>query len=455
MIVLNILIVEKVISTDLENRHVEEFTKANMTANRLKHYSGSEYDYHIAVVQNIMYNLSKDFGSRILMTNNKGVVVADSYDKLVNVKLNHREINEALKGKNSTGTYYLENIGNTIYTAVPIYKNEVLIGAVLLSTSIDDIFIKMDNLKKTLYLIYIICAVITTVIGIVMSDYLLSPIKKFTKTISNMSMGKLGQIVTVDTNDEFKRLANTFNLFSTQLSQVDMQRKDFVANVSHELKTPLCAIKLLSGSLLLENEVNVDIYKDFLTDIDSEVDRLTKIIDNLLELVNLDSKKITLNYQTVYINYLLEKIIQRMKPIAKEKDIAIKYDQIDQVQMDVDVDKMHQSIINIIHNAIKYTPNGGKIVVSLSKEENNMVIEVKDTGIGIPEKDIEHIFERFYRVDKARTRNTGGTGLGLSIAHQIVALHQGFIDIKSVLGKGTSFFIRIPIDSQDIYQGRR
>ncbi|WP_082760079.1 sensor histidine kinase [Abyssisolibacter fermentans] len=455
MIILNVLITENILKSDLEDRQIDLLTKANIVANRVRHYNTDDFNYYNSVILNYINKVSIDFNTRILITNEFGEVKADSFNKLTGIILNHDEVVKARNGENSTGIYRFQNVGNVMYNAVPMYYKDQIVGVVVLSSSIEDIFIKIDNLKKMLYLIYLVCVVITTIIGIVMSDYLLYPIKKFTKAINNMTKGKLGQIVTIDSNDEFKQLANAFNLISTQLSQVDIQRRDFVANVSHELKTPLCAIKLLSSSLLHENEKNVEIYKDFLKDIDSEVDRLTKIIDNLLALVDLDSEKLSLNYQVTYINYLLEKIIQRMKPLADEKDIDIKYIQIDKIQIDVDLDKIQQAIINIIHNAIKYTPNGGMIIVKLYIRDKNMVIEVKDNGIGIPKDDIEHIFERFYRVDKARTRNTGGTGLGLSIAYQIVTLHQGLIDIKSNVGKGTSFFIIIPMDGKSIYLDRR
>jgi len=229
-----------------------------------------------------------------------------------------------------------------------------------------------------------------------------------------------------------------------KLDQVDKQRKEFVANVSHELRTPLSSIKLLSESLIHQNEDNIMIYREFLKDIDSEIDRLNNIIDDLLSLVDMDKEQLTINYKTTYVNYLLEKIISRLKPLADKKSISLSFIAGQRVQIKMDTEKIQQALINIIHNAIKYTPNGGQVKVRLYSDGKFIVIKIRDNGMGIPKESLSYIFERFYRVDKARSRNTGGTGLGLAIAKQVVNLHQGDITVESEVGKGSIFYVRIP-----------
>ncbi|MBS4537148.1 HAMP domain-containing protein [Clostridium sp. D2Q-11] len=398
-------------------------------------------------MRNEVIRYSKEINSRIIIIDNDNKVKVDSREEFIGDTFKHEEVQKALKGNSAANIYNYKEYGRLMYTSVPIILNSKIIGAALISTSIDNIYSRVEDIENALYIISFISTLFIALISFILANIFSKPIKKFTNAIMNMAKGNLNQRVDIDTNDEFSQLASAFNIMSTKLDQVDIQRKDFVANVSHELRTPLSSIKLLSESLLHQDNAGVEIYREFLTDIDSEIDRLNNIIDDLLTLVDLDKERLNLNYKVTYVNYLLEKIITRLKPIADKKNISISYKAEEKLQINLDKDKIQQSIINIVHNAIKYTPNGGNVEVKLHSDGKNVVIEISDDGIGIPNKDLEHIFERFYRVDKARTRNTGGTGLGLSIAYQIVTLHQGKIEVESEVDKGTTFYIKLPIDT--------
>lgn len=187
-------------------------------------------------------------------------------------------------------------------------------------------------------------------------------------------------------------------------------------------------------------------YREFLGDIDKEVSRLNKIIDSLLYLVDIEKKELQLEYQISYMNYMVENVIKQLTPLAeKKKNIEIRFDDTEKkLQIEIDKGKIQQCIINVLGNAIKYTPENGHVDVDLYRIKENVVIRITDTGIGIPEDDLPHIFERFHRVDKARARATGGTGLGLAIAQQIVNLHQGRIYAESEVGVGTKMYIVLP-----------
>ncbi len=395
-------------------------------------------------LSDLMKRFSKEIKSRVMLLNNEGIVISDSYDVLTGQKLDHVEVQEALQGKSNARLHNLKKYGRTVYAAVPVFLGREIQGVVLISSSVEEIYNNITRTMKNFALLSILCVFITGLISFIFAKVISAPIEKLTDTINKMYQGKLEQKIEVTGNDELSNLGTAFNLMTTKLALVDQQRKDFVANVSHELKTPLSAVKLLSESLLHQNQADIDIYREFLKDIDSEVDRLNKIIENLLKLVDLDKNKLELDYQVTYVNYLVENLIRSLKPLAEKKNISVEFLETEKIQIKLDQIKIQQVLINIISNGIKYTPEGGKIDVSLYTEYEDVVIKIEDNGIGIPKESLPHIFERFYRVDRARARNTGGTGLGLSIAQQIIGLHQGSIRVDSELGEGTIFYIRLP-----------
>ena len=230
-----------------------------------------------------------------------------------------------------------------------------------------------------------------------------------------------------------------------KLEKVEETRQTFVSNVSHELKTPLSSIKVLSESILLENNVPKEMYVEFLQDINSEVDRLTVIINDLLTLVKLDQKEIPLNFEEADLNELLEEIVKRLMPMADKKGVNVSLINMKPVTAEFDRVKLTLALSNLIDNGIKYTPEGGEVKVTVDCDHQHAFITVADTGIGIAEEEIGKIFERFYRVDKTRDRETGGTGLGLSITHSTVLMHNGSIRVTSKENEGTTFFVRIPL----------
>lgn len=231
----------------------------------------------------------------------------------------------------------------------------------------------------------------------------------------------------------------------TEQEKLDRMRKEFVANVSHELRTPLTTIKSYTETLLDGALENKEYTINFLKVIDSESERMTRLVKDLLQLSKLDYDNIQWNMKNINIYKIVSECVYRMNISAKQKRQVLEFN----AEMDIpeimgDKDRIEQVIVNILSNAIKYTPENGKIEVTLSLEEGNILIKVADNGIGIPKEDLPRLFERFYRVDKARSRMLGGTGLGLSIARQIVEAHKGKIRIQSEYGQGTQVFISLP-----------
>lgn len=232
----------------------------------------------------------------------------------------------------------------------------------------------------------------------------------------------------------------------TKRQELDNMRKEFVANVSHELKTPLTSIKSYTETLLDGALEETELAKSFLQVVNSEADRMNGLVRDLLQLSRLDSKKVQWNKKNNDLIKIARDAVKKMEITAQNKNQKLTFNtDYEFISINADKDRIEQVIMNIISNSIKYTSNEGKIQVDVYKDKNYVITSIKDNGIGIPKKALGRLFERFYRVDKARSREMGGTGLGLSIAKQIVVAHNGEIQVESKEGVGTTVFIKLPI----------
>lgn len=439
------------VMSSLEERNISEhqdflFTQANILSNTLiaEFLNLSQphtNDYYTDVVK----DFSKEIGARIIVADQEGRVLIDSYSEFNSEDaINNKELNKSLKGTQSSDIYRYDDIGRVVYIAVPVVNQTDVIGSILLTSSLEPIYESLSELLNSLFVLAIVCIGFTVATSFIFVEIIASPVEKLTELVNRVAFGKYDEKIEVEGNDEIKVLSNSFNTMMTKLDQVDTQRKQFVANVSHELRTPLTSIKLLSSSLISDETTKPEIYKEFLTDIDSEVDRLNEIIDGLLYLVDLEKKELELHYTNTKVNFLLTKVVYLLKPLAEQKNILIEIQADDKVWASFDKPKLHQCLSNIIANAIKYNRENGHVLVTLVSKRTTFLIQVIDDGFGIAEDSLPFVFDRFYRTDKARNRKSGGTGLGLSIVQQIVHLHQGEISIDSELHKGTTVTIEIP-----------
>ena len=229
------------------------------------------------------------------------------------------------------------------------------------------------------------------------------------------------------------------------MQSLDTSRQEFVSNVSHELKTPLTSMKVLADSLVGQENVPVELYQEFMQDIAAEIDRESKIITDLLTLVKLNKKASNMNIEQVNINELLDLILKRLRPIAAKRNIELILEGFRPVDAEIDETKLSLAISNLVENAIKYNKDEGWVRVSLNADHKYFYVTVTDSGRGIPEESIDHIFERFYRVDKSHSTEIEGTGLGLAITRSAIMMHHGAIRVKSQVGEGTTFSVRIPL----------
>ena len=232
---------------------------------------------------------------------------------------------------------------------------------------------------------------------------------------------------------------------TVKLETTEKARNEFVSNASHELKTPLTSMKVLTESLLHSEHFDEGLTREFLSDINFEIDRLTALVTDLLLLTQMDKQSTAFVFEDVNLGDVMERALKNLVMLAKSKEITIDAAINNECIVRGDNMRLYQMVTNLTDNAIKYTPEGGHIRVSLDAFEDAAYLRVQDNGIGIPKEDIDHIFDRFYRVDRARARDAGGTGLGLSIVYQIVELHGGTIEVQSEEGRGTLFTVRLPL----------
>ena len=276
------------------------------------------------------------------------------------------------------------------------------------------------------------------------SGLMVRPLKNLVATVEKSAEGRLSR-ARVRGNDEFARLGKGFNTIGKKLAESERSREEFVANVSHDLKTPLSSIKVLTETTLIMENATRQMYDDILQYINSEIDRMTNIVNDLLELVKLDNEEGTLNLEYISVNKVVEDVLRRLYPLAQKKSLEFVYKSVREVRTVADTLKISLAISNVVENAIKYTNPFGRITIEVDADQSYAFINVVDTGIGISLEDQPKVFLRFYRADKARHRDTGGTGLGLAITETTFLVHGGDIRLTSTEGEGSTFLMRLPM----------
>ncbi len=319
-----------------------------------------------------------------------------------------------------------------------------IVGALYIHYSTSEVEIYSDSIEKYVVIAECLIIVFALIIAWLCSVFFTRPIHRIEESVEDIVEDREPKKRGGEYS-EVKKISDEFEQVMEKLNRQDQSRQEFVSNVSHELKTPITSMKVLADSLLGQKGVSEDLYQEFLRDISKEIDRENDIITDLLGMVKMEQADTNMNIQSVNINAILEVVLKRLKPIAQEKNIELILESFRPVVADVDEVKFARMVTNLAENAIKYNDPGGSVTVSLNADHQYMYLKVEDTGIGISDEDQERVFERFYRVDQARARQTGGTGLGLAIAKEIVESHNGSIKIYSKEGEGTTFTVRIPL----------
>jgi heavy metal sensor kinase len=272
----------------------------------------------------------------------------------------------------------------------------------------------------------------------------LKPVERITDIARGIGESDLSRRIDIATDDELGRLASTLNGMIARLEEAFIKQRQFVADASHELRTPLAVIQA-ETSLVLEKPRDQDQYRRSLELVSQEVSYMSEVVSKLLLLARSDAGSEQLNLQDVDVTALIAELSQDLEALAQEKDLHLSFGPMDGLIVQGDRVRLRQLFMNILDNALRYTPGDGTISGSVVRKDDQVVVSVADTGIGIPEEHLPFIFDRFYRVDKARTNREGGTGLGLSIATSIARMHGGTIEVESAVGTGTTFRILLPL----------
>ena len=404
-----------------------------------------------------------ELGGRVLLLDQNGKVQLDSYGEIQGTRLEYPEIVSILvKGQNvDYGVHELEtgvslDTSHLLFarrstaawvgycTAGIVYASDV-IGVLLLVSPVQEIMQNLYQLQDQMVLIFAAIALTSLICAWVFSRVITRPIAGLNRGIQRMSKGDFSARVRVRGSGEMKQLARAFNSMSEKLETLDQSRNQFVSNASHELKTPLATMKIMIESLIYQPDMDKNLRTEFMTDINNEIDRLSAIVSDLLTLVQMDSQNVKLTRENLSIAQLIKENAHRLQPIANQKGQKIVLQLQDSCDIYADKSKLNQVIYNLMENAVKYTQASGVIRVTLQRQGRNAIFRVSDNGPGIPKENLPHIFDRFYRVDKARSREKGGTGLGLSIVHQLVLLHGGSINVESEEGRGATFIVELPL----------
>jgi heavy metal sensor kinase len=352
---------------------------------------------------------------------------------------------DALKGKNSYETFFVDGKYPIRVITMPILRENKLVNLVQVGTSLEAVRETLGNLRLFLFTAVPSVLVLATLLARFLARRALKPISKIIQTARDIGQGKeLSQRIPVfKVQDELGQLALTFNEMMDRLENSFAQMRQFSSDASHELRTPLTVLRG-QNELILSKPREPKEYQEVIVSNLEEINYMSKVLEDLFVLSKSDENQILLNCKPMDLRDLVEEVCRHAEVLAEDKDITIVIAFLESVEINGDEVRLRQMIWNIMHNGIKYTQPGGELKVSLQEEAGFALLSIQDTGIGIPEKDLSSIFDRFYRVDKARSRDEGGSGLGLSICKHIAESHKGKIEVESKLGVGTRFKIHIP-----------
>ena len=356
---------------------------------------------------------------------------------------------DALSGKNSYETFLVDGNHPIRVITMPIIREKKLVNLVQVGTSLEAVQETLRNLRIFLFTAVPSVLVFATLLARFLARRALKPISKIIKTARDIGQGQeLSQRIPVfKVQDELGQLALTFNEMMDRLENSFAQMRQFSSDASHELRTPLTVLQG-QNELVLSKPRDPKEYQEVIISNLEEIKYMSKVLEDLFVLSRSDENQILLNCKPMNLSDLVEEVCRHAEVLAEDKDISIVIAFLEAVKINGDEVRLRQMIWNILHNAIKYTQPGGELKVSLLEESGFALLSIQDTGIGIPEKDLLSIFDRFYRVDKARSKDEGGSGLGLSICKHIAEAHKGEIEVESKLSVGTRFKIRIPITSK-------
>ena len=432
--------------TQVDSRVMEVQNQCLIISNKMSRSGYMSGDTRDSAVDVELDTIADIFGGRIVVVNRNFKVIKDTFRLAEGRTHVAEEVIRCFQGESGSK---FEKDKHYFALAVPIYDNteEKNIEGVLVATaSTENLTDMAERVSEKGGFFQLMAFCIILLASVVLVTILMRPFGSLQKVMNRVADGNLDQVISENAYKETRQLSTAIRNTLTKLKSVDRSRDEFVSNVSHELKTPITSIRVLADSLMSMDEVPVELYREFMTDISDEIDRESKIIDDLLSLVKMDKSVAELNVAQLDINGLVQQILKRLRPIARRRNVDLILESIREVTADVDEVKLSLALNNLVENAIKYNVENGWVRVTVDADHKFFYVKVSDSGIGIPEEFQEQVFERFYRVDKARSRETGGTGLGLAITRKVILMHHGAVRLVSKEGEGSTFMVRIPLN---------
>lgn len=448
MILLSIYVIGALTDSLYNSEKVDLFAKANIISN-------------IATTNEITEQTRFDVNKILSGSNMRSIIVDTNYRAIFDSRedsdlLGKIVLREAItkcmnEGEQASALAKGNDDVTMLSVAVPIVSAEKTIGCVYLVNSMATVDMTIKNVRTNLIIFAIIISVLVAMLSLGLSLMTTAPIDNFILVSKEISKGNFNVNAKEKGPKELVQMAKALNYMSGELDNFEQNRKKFVSDVSHELKTPLATIKLICDSIVSSENEDPEMTREFLGDMSEEVDRLTRIVERLLTLNKMGSDQSNVALTPVDFTVMLSAIMRKLAPNAEAKNIAMysDYESENLKPMMLDYDKIWEAIYNIVDNAIKYTPEGGFVRLGLFRRDKNVVVSVTDNGPGIPDFEKERIFERFYRLDDSRARDTGGTGLGLAIAKEVAVLHGGDISVLDVTDGGSVFLISLPYDDSE------
>lgn len=378
--------------------------------------------------------------TRLIVTDQAGVAIFDSNqsDSSVDTFVLLPEVIRALDGYDTFTGRYHDGVMNS-QVATPLITHGTLTGCVYMMEYDAQLGSLIRSLQRNILSITLILEFVVIVISLIFSTAFSTRMRKIMTSMRIIREGDYTHKVDMGGHDELSVLGEEFNDLTDRLQTSENKRRQFVSDASHELKTPLASIKLLTDSILM-NDMDPDLIREFVGDIGKEADRLNRMSQKLLSLSRIETQEDG-DCEIIYMAPTVERVLRMLRAIAEKNNITIVTDFSDDCPILILEDDLYQIAFNLVENGIKYNVPGGKLTISLHRDEDNAILKVSDTGMGIPADSIGHIFERFYRVDKARSRKSGGSGLGLSIVRGIVERNGGTIMVDSAESIGTTFTV--------------
>lgn len=385
---------------------------------------------------------------RIIITDHSGVKVYDSAAPLSETA-EYILLPEIVKALDANDVFSWDYHDGNMYSraAIPIESYGTIIGCVYMMESDPEQGLLIQNLQTNIFTITLILELAVIAFSFIFSALYSSRLRKIMASMRIIREGDYTHKVSMGGQDELTVLGHEFNDLTDRLQTSENKRAQFVSDASHELKTPLASIKLLSDSIM-QNDMDIGTIREFVGDIGNEADRLNRMTQKLLSLTRIESQ-VDGTCEIVKFGPTVERVVRMLSGIAEENNITILADTEHDCPILILEDDLYQITFNLVENGIKYNLPGGKLTIRIYRDEDNGILEITDTGVGIPEEALSHVFERFYRVDKARSRKSGGSGLGLAIVRNMVERNQGTIRVTSIPGQGSTFTVSFPAFDTD------